>query len=540
LLASRASGRVVDIRNYAQDKAEGGRMWWRNLGLKGGTLDQIVRQFRGYFPSANGDPLERLLAALQKQDVFVRGKIAEGHQHVQAWLEAAQKSPEEAHRIARFVTEATMANVNPEPGGDNSHLGKDAARWYQSKAQLARLQAEFAGFKPEFQKLILDTSRYFRDAQNERVQAHIANILNAHDATLSPQAYSQITRNTMNGTLSEDDAGIIDNDAVFKYLQQATGLRPSRGCTSRCCVTATRSSARSTISATPTAARSSRPTRMGTSSSSGARLTDKAARAAYKVSPTSTKNVITSVGKRRYLPDGTVVSELDSRGQTHDVAYRARVQLRGFHAFDSKRQAMAFIRDEGPSYADYDRKSLNKMMERGWRADEPSRTDADIEPERRTDISESDKKLLIGTIKETARRLAVGKSHSAACHAAPQRRRWLARYPAQHRQYASASSHALGKLRFMPEVRAALNDMERIIKEQGFVHTDLHQARSDIHQEMVGARRSERRRPTGRPPVGKRRYDALVLRQARLRQPLHGQRHAGGDGHRPGARRHVR
>jgi hypothetical protein len=384
------------------------------------------------------------------------------------------------------VTEATMANVNPEPGGDNSHLGKDAARWYQSKAQLARLQAEFAGFKPEFQKLILDTSRYFREAQNERVQAHIANILNAHDATLSPQAYSQITRNTMNGTLSEDDAGIIDSDAVFKYLQQATGAAGYQGNV----LPAAASRQPHRPHARPYRRHQRRQGRRDRQGRERHRRvaapTDKAARAAYKGFADNTKNVITSVGKRRYLPDGTVVSEVDSRGQTHDVAYRARVQLRGFHAFDSKRQAMAFIRDEGPSYADYDRKSLNK-----------------IERQRTGELTNQAAQMLISSLEQAQRylrgrqeavdrhdqgnrcRLAVGKSHPAACHATPQRRRWLARYPAQHRQYASASSHALGKLRFMPEVRAALNDMERIIKEQGFVHTDLHQARSDIHQEMV-------------------------------------------------------
>jgi len=274
-------------------------------GLKGGTLDQIVARFRGIFPSANGDSLDRMLEAMRSMDRFTNDKIAEGHKFVQPWAELAQNNHVRARQMARFTRDATMANVNPEPGGDNSHLGKDAARWYQAKAQLARLQEEFATFTPEERKLILDTSKYFRDAQNERTMAHIALILNAHAPTLSPQAYSQITRSTMNGTLSEDDAAIIDNDAVFKYLQQAGGLRLIKGMYFPLerhgnYVVRTLDHLGDTHGGNVVATEPD-----GNVIVEWRGATKKEAQAKFKTFAENNNNLIGGVGVRRYLPDGT-------------------------------------------------------------------------------------------------------------------------------------------------------------------------------------------------------------------------------------------
>jgi hypothetical protein len=485
LLASRSgSGRIADARAVLADQSEGGRMWWRRTGLKLATIDQIARQFRGKFQTTNGDGIERIQEALQRQEVFVGDKTAEGHKWAQRFAEIKQSNPDEAEKAARVMIDATTNNVNLGPNADNSHLGKDAARYYQNKKQLARLQAEYASLKPETQAFIQESAKYYRDTQNEMVKALIANVLNAHDTTLSPQAYAQLTRNTMNGTLSEDDAGIIDNEAVFNWLRGTQGLRVVKGIYFPLMrhgdiVVRTRDKVGDLHGGKVV-----ETDKDGNVVVEWRAATDKAARAAYKSVAEATDNPITSVGKRRYLPDGTVVSEVDARGQTHELAYRARVQLSGVKFFDSAREAASFIRESKGDFDWTDAKPLD-------RADMQNRGDLTGQQfnalmsslDRRSDIDSTSKALLKTTLQQASLRLMSGnriQQRSLPRRGVRGASEDIARNTVQ---YATAASNYLGKIRYMPAVREAMSDMRALIAREP-ASKDM-QLRNQVLNELV-------------------------------------------------------
>jgi hypothetical protein len=489
----RGSGPTVNVQEAmaamgqnVADRGAGVDKWWHRAGLKLRTLDQIVRGEAHLFDRARGEgnPLQRIYNALSEQTVFVDKKRKEGQEWAQRFKELEQSAGRDVmNRAASLMIDATMADVNLGPGADNSHLGKDAARYYQNKAQLARLEQQFESLPQEVRSFILDSAAYYRTTQNEMTRALISNVLQAHAPTLSPQAYAQLTTNTMNGTLGDADAAIIDNDTVFKALRDAAGLRVIKGIYF------------------PLMRHGNHVVRtlerLGDLHGGKVVETDKdgnvvleftapkdsAARKMYKAFADSTTAKITSVGKRRYLPDGTVVSAQDATGRTHDVAYRVRVQRRGVHFFDTAKQATAFIREQGPTYESVSPKAMDRAdMEA--RGDLTNAQFAAIMSslDRRTDLAPDEKGILVNALREASVRLMSG---NRVQHRSIARRNVhgasddIARNTVQ---YATAASNYLGKLRYMPKVNAALADM-RELQDREKDHVD-EAARGQVLNEL--------------------------------------------------------
>jgi hypothetical protein len=479
---------VQTLQNESRYLGAAAESWWRRTGLWAGTVDQIVRTMRPAFEGARGEgnPLDRIYEALSKQAVYVDNKRKDGEAIAQGWLQLIEQHGRDVMgRAAGVWIDATMANVNLGPNADNSHLGKDVARNYQNKAQLARLEQQFAALPTDVQKYILDSATYYRDMQNEMTKALVGNILRSlAPGDISPQAYAQLFNNTLNGTLTEDDAGILDNPTLFNALRDSGELRVVKGIYVPLMrhgkkVVRTRA-------------------RLGDLHGGQIVETDKhgnviiewrapkdaAARVQYKAFAESTGAKITSVGKRRYLPDGTIVSAEDAKGQKHEVAYRARVQRRGLQMFDTGREAARWIEENRGEFEWTDSKALDRQeAEQGGDLTNTQLASIISVIDKRTDIDAGFKQVLKNAAKEASVRLMAGNRIQQ--RSLPRRNvagasQDIARNTVQ---YATAASNYLGKLRYMPTVRDALEDMRRLIADQP--ESKFMQARNQVLNELV-------------------------------------------------------
>ncbi len=477
LLASRPGGQTINVKEALDamsqnvaDRAPGTDKWWTRAGLKLSTFDQIVRGKANLFDRARGEgnPLQRIYNALSEQGVFVDKKRKEGQVWAQKFKELEQSAGRDVmDRASRLMIDATMADVNLGPNADNSHLGKDAARYYQNKAQLARLQAEFASLPQEVRSFILDSSAYYRTTQNEMTRALISNVLQRTNPNLSPQAYAQLTNNAMNGTLGEADAAILDNDQLFKGLRDAGGLLVRKGIYFPLMRHGDKVVRTLERLGDLHGGKVVETDKDGNVVLEFTAAKDRVARGMFKKFADSTSAKITSVGKRRYLPDGTVVSAQDATGRTHDVAYRVRVQRRGIHFFDTEKQAQKFIREQGSSYESISPRALDRADEQNKGNLTTTQFAAIMSSiDRRTDLDAGEKGLLLNALQEASIRLMPG---NRVQHRSIARRNVhgasddIARNTVQ---YATAAANYLGKLRYMPKVHAALADMRELQKRE--------------------------------------------------------------------------
>jgi len=460
-----------NIRSEGRYLGAAAESWWRRTGLWAGTIDQIARNMAPAFEGARGDgnPLDRIYDALSKQFVYVDNKRKQGEAIAQGWMELLEKHGRDMmERAARVWIDATMANVNLGPGADNTHLGKDVARNYQNKAQLARLDAQFAALPVDVQKFILESAKYYRDTQNEMTRTLIGNILRTlAPGSLSPQAYAQLTNNTMNGTLSEDDAAILDNPTLFNALRDSGELRVIQG------IYAPLMRHGDFVVRTWAKLGDLHGGRVDHTDKNGNVVVefkaskDAEARRMYKAFAESTGAKITSVGKRRYLEDGTEVSAEDAKGQKHEVAYRALVQRRGVQFFDTRHEAARWIDQNRGEFDRIDEKALDR--EQRQQAGDLTNTQlASIMSviDRRTDIDDNFKQVLKNATREASMRLMSGNRIQQ--RSMPRRNvagasQDIARNSVQ---YATAAANYLGKLRYMPTVRDALADARQLHADQ--------------------------------------------------------------------------
>jgi hypothetical protein len=227
---------LANVRAAANDRGAGAAKWWQGTAIKGMAVNQIVTVFAKYFDRARGEgnPLVRIYDALGKQKTFTEENRKAGNALAQKALVLEKQFGQRARDGWMIARDATLAGVDPSPGANNDHLGKNVANNVQRKAALARLQPEFAALPQEVRDYIHEVSKFYADQQDLKTKALIANILKGFEAggltqPLSVQAYAQLTTNTMEGKLTDADAAILDNETAFNALKNSSELRKVEG-----------------------------------------------------------------------------------------------------------------------------------------------------------------------------------------------------------------------------------------------------------------------------------------------------------------------
>lgn len=480
---------VQGAKNAYSDTSEAMSLGARGMGIRIAPFHHIVTQFDKLF---EGRPLDRIERALDKAYMRSQALVEEASPHITSWIELTRKNAQEAIKAAHAVTAITTGNMNPidkiatkaELLKANSHFGdikSDKATLYARRGQLEHLNNDlWMGLQPETRAIIRKAAQYFKDAHNGRTRMFLRKVLTLAkpEVLQNPQILNDIISHTMTGKLTEDDRAHIGDNNLFKILQNAQEFRQIEGMYF------------------PLLRHGSHvvTTLDKIGNLHGGKLededivefraaTDKDARAAYRrfMEDPANRDVTqhTSAAKRRYMGD-KVVSAADATGQTHDVAYRVRVQRKGMYMFSSARKAAAFRREHGHLFDETSR--VMKKDEAEQTGDLASRDITALNDliDRRTDIAAGTRNLLKSLTREVSimqlsgnriqqrqlpRRNVKGASQDIALNIMT---------------YAQASANAVARFENMDDLREALDDMHKQVVSR----SDNEPAQRDLIKEV--------------------------------------------------------
>jgi hypothetical protein len=420
-----------------------------------------------------------------------------------------------------IARDSTLAGVDPSPGANNDHLGKNVANNVQRKAALARLQPEFAALPQEVRDYIHEVSKFYADQQDLKTKALIANILKGFEAggltqPLSVQAYAQLTTNTMEGKLTDADAAILDNETAFNALKNSSELRKVEGLYFPLMRHGKH------VVRTTTALGELYGGVVGKPDANGdvevrweEGDTRKDVLAPYTKFAENTKAVVKSTTTERYI-DGKLVSEEEARGRPHTVVQRARVQTRGLEAFDTAREAARFIRENRDNYEHIDEHSLPKEEDpKSGEVSHAQFSSIMSALNKREGLDPAFKSMLESNLREAViSRMAGNRIEQRSM---PRRNVAGASIdmPRNMLEYSEASSRYLGKLRYTQEIHEALTHMRELTK----LSDKDSQVRSQVLQELT-KRFGENVADINEPPRALRLLMTATM-MARLASPMY-------------------
>jgi hypothetical protein len=465
------------------DQAKGLGGWFVRHGYKWATLDNIRQVGARYFQDGDKNPLQDLVAALQKITPYAANLRKRGEGLAQKFAVYQQARPEEARKWAATAIDATFNNVTVvnDPNWTrrqleerNKHLGwgwanktgkSDKAATVQSRHHMQRIQEEFMQLSPEGRALWEEMSAFFRETQNDITRALVKNILDTHvdsdgNPVLSPQQRSDIAAKTLSGTLAEGDMAVIKNETIYKALRDARELRSIEGT-----YVPLMRHGNHVVTAT------SKIDTMGGREVEPDVIewvadTDAAARNMFNHFAKKTDLTITGVGKVYYdRKTGAPLKAEDARRlQDHEirVAYRARVPRKEVMFFDTRAQAEAFRREHGKDYA-----SISEVMDKADNARNHELSSTQLASimhsiNARASLSEGQREQMKTALYQASVRLMSG---NRVQHRSLARNRISG---ASHDitrntlNYAEATSTYLGKMRFMPEVRTHMARLRKL------------------------------------------------------------------------------
>lgn len=455
-----------ELANYAVDHPLNEDYNFRRIGLVAATFNTIVRNFDELF---NGSPLKRIQRAMDDMRQTAQGVADEARGHAENWLKLEHGDYQEARRAAHLVNELTMANMNPVDKAGfgiadllaaNKHLANKRMSSYQARQKLVRLNAEFMALKPSTRQLITSSGNWFRDTQNKLTRENVSKLLDAVKTGLTPQQRADLTTKITRGRLDDADKALIDDPVLFKAMQHASELRVIDGIY----FPLMRHGEYIVI------------TKDKVENLHGGKLVEenviewrapneKAAKQMYQKFADDPKSPdVTSVGMVRYeIPSGKVLSAADAKGVPHEIGFRARLNTKGVNFFESQREARRFIREARES-DQFDFVSPNFL-----RKSDPKRQDELTSPQvraildtigRRDDISDGQKNLLSGVMKEAAIRQMSGNRIQQ--RSLPRRNiKGASENTARNVvMYGQAAGNYLGRIKHMDAIREAIDDME--------------------------------------------------------------------------------
>ena len=449
------------------DRAKSTAGWMRKTGYFFATLDYIRQMNLGLFVDQAGDALDKIVSTMQKITPYARSMHKESEQLAIDFLNWGSKNHEQARKMADLAVEATMMNVNLVDSNDpavlqaaNVHLGKDAARGWQAKANLARMQREFMSLPAEARKLWLDQAKYYRDTQNKVARETVNSLLEAVADQLTPAQRQDLVDKTMAGTLGDAEATLLGNKAVFNNLKDAAVLRTNSGV-----YFPLMRYGNHVVKARLKMGDLMGGTQINHNTVEFRAAKDGDARKAAKRYVDQTDMPVSNVRRVYYdRKTGQQLSADDAKGQDVDVGYRVILQRDGVFMFDTGTEAERFRREEADNYD-----QMSGVMPK-----------ADYNQD--NTLSASQLSALMSAVRgmpdqkvSAARKLEIEQAlHQAAARMLPGNRiqkRMIKRKNVAGASgdlarallsYGQSSSGYLARAKYMPEIREALRRMRAI------------------------------------------------------------------------------
>jgi hypothetical protein len=448
----------------ARTEATGG--WFKQFGYRFAHLEYLGQRASGLFTYEGKDQLRRLIDAVQRIQPKSRAIADEGHKLAAEEIELRRKDPAMAEAKAQLGVDVTTLNVNlvdragvtkDELLAANLHLGKDAVRGWQAKANLAQLQKRFEALSPEARALWARQTKYYRDTQNRIIEAELRTLMSSLGDKLTPAQVDDFVKRTMAGTLTDDDGKVLGK-TIYDGLSRLPAFRRLEG------------------TYFPLMRHGSQvvQTLLKLGDLKGGKLIgknvvefraadDKEARKLARIFASDTDVPVTQITRTFYLRStGEQLSALNATGQDVDVAYRVRLNRDGVFFFDDRTQAERFRRQSAGDYeqvsetmpvADYNHNMelTNTQMASLMRS-----------VNARDDVNDAQKALIQVTLRQAAARMASGNriakrtiKRQGNVGASTDMGRSLIRY-------GEAAGGYLAKSEYMPEVQDALRLMRKV------------------------------------------------------------------------------
>lgn len=435
------------------------------LGLS--TLDQIRQWYRGTFVNAKGeDLLEKIISNIQRIRPFADAKRERGEQLAQRFMDFAAKNREAANEFADIANSVTM--LNAQLFGANEHWGSDRRDGWQARELLPDLQRRFAAIEkanPGARQLYDDMVAYYRDTQNEITRQLVDNILAEHDADLSDAARASLTKKVMEGTLDDAAKELVNNATIFNALKDARALRLVQGdyfplMRHGDFVVQTRDSIgdlHGGVEVTP-----------GVIEFTGETEKEALKKAEAFAKRTTKGPGFTQADGVPLILSGPTATEVSS--ESSEFKFRVKVQLDGLHMFDTQAEAESFIQSEKGKFAQISEAPLLKRDDGKFGEEMSNSALAAIAKSisAREGIPLAQRQMMVTALKQAAVRQMAG--NRVQKRALP-RRGFIGASDDLARNtlvYAEASTRYLGKLRYMPLVREAFSEMQKVTEAAKF------------------------------------------------------------------------
>lgn len=193
-----ARDKVLSQTMIARDMVEG--LW------KGTDAPIRVAQLRRAIDTMQAEIIERIGGKALIED------------HVR--LEKA--NPEAYKRMVDIGYRYTRLDANPN--GGNEHFGSDKTKYWQAKAQVGALDAEFNNLPKPYRELLTRTSEAFKSVQNEIGLKEVTNILDklgVKDDGLAKRIHE--------GTATKEDFAMFKTNIAIKTLNDAQEFKKING-----------------------------------------------------------------------------------------------------------------------------------------------------------------------------------------------------------------------------------------------------------------------------------------------------------------------
>ncbi len=222
------ASRKQELLSGVSDRAAVTSSWLSRVAIVGSTLDQLRQQYAGLFTNKDGtDLLAKLVQAMQEQAPYARVKKQEADLLAQDFIRFTKNNATEAAELVDIMIDATMSNVRLGTGASNTHLDK-GWRGIQGKTNLSRLQKEYAALSPEAQALYQKMAKFYRDTQNEMTRGTIGNVLD--ELGLKPKNREDFITRVMTGTMTPADETLLkDKPTALKAFKDANEMRVIQG-----------------------------------------------------------------------------------------------------------------------------------------------------------------------------------------------------------------------------------------------------------------------------------------------------------------------
>lgn len=228
-LASRSlDNRVSDARDALAHVPATLRSKLRGMGLKLATFEQMAQiAERSFGPDTPASKLVKLLGrqATEKERILNSGDIKLVSDMARA--ERKYAGTGKWDDFGELLVNETMAGAFADkPLDQQPHLGKDAMKGWQPKAQHADIVKAYDKLPDDLKAMRTRLHKYFRDRQNALSLERLKNIVRVIDDGRPNDALAQ---KIFDGTLDDAEKAVLKKDAIFKAITDARALSKITG-----------------------------------------------------------------------------------------------------------------------------------------------------------------------------------------------------------------------------------------------------------------------------------------------------------------------